>query len=83
MHHYRFRTTHGLWTIARHLDGRWHPALNGESLGSYTSARTALDDLTGGHTFWPPPCIDPSTVGLPEELSGWTRHVGQWPETDA
>lgn len=44
-----------------------------ESLGSYHSPEAALDDLVGGHTFSPSNGVDTSEVGLPDELSAWTK----------
>ena len=57
--------------VAIRLKGnRWHIDINGEDLGSYHTARNALDDLIGGHCFWPS-SGDPSALGLPDELSEW------------
>jgi len=42
-----------------------------ETLGSYHSPESALDDLVGGHTFIPSSGIDTSTAGLPSNLSEW------------
>lgn len=51
--------------------GRFEVVFDDEGLGSYHSAIAALDDLVGGHTYWPSNGLDPSTAGLPDELSEW------------
>lgn len=43
-----------------------------ESLGSYHSPEATLDDLVGGHTFFPSNGVDPSECGLPDVLADWT-----------
>ena len=77
--HWTFRTAHGLWAIARTPDGRWHPMLDDQDLGSYHSPAAALDDLAGGHTTGLVGNLDSSRCGLPDELSGWVRHGRQGP----
>lgn len=67
-----FQTRHGRWAIARDAQGRWHPMLGDEALGPYPSPQSALDDLVGGHSHWPSSGVDPSTCGLPDDLSDWT-----------
>jgi hypothetical protein len=69
---YKYRTKVGTFSI-RELQGRWHVFFENEDLGNYHSPQSALGDLTGGHTHWPSNGIDPSTLGLPDELSAWTR----------
>ena len=71
-----FQNSNGLWAIARGSEGRWHPMLGNDALGSYYSAEAALDDLVGGHTFRPPSGLDPSTCELPEDLSNWSKRQG-------
>lgn len=57
--------------IRIHLRGhRWHIEISGEEMGSYATAQKALDDLLGGHCFWPD-SGDPSSLGLPDGLSDW------------
>lgn len=51
--------------------GRWHPIFDDESLGSYATPQQALDDLCGGHVFSIPGGIDPSELGLPDDLAEW------------
>lgn len=70
---YWSRTRAGTFLIRQQIDGLWHVVHQGEDLGSYATAQHALDDLAGGHTFWPSSGIDPSTLGLPEELGDWNR----------
>lgn len=68
---YAYRTRAGTFRIALEANGRWQVMFEDERLGSYHSAQAALDDLAGGHTFWPS-CGDPSQLGLPGELSEWS-----------
>lgn len=70
MRFYRFESTKGTFFIVPR-DGRWHPVFEDEWLGSYHSPEFALDDLVGGHTFWPSSGVDPSTCGLPSDLAEW------------
>lgn len=77
---YSFETRHGLWTIRQTKDRRWHPALNGENLGSNHAPAAALDDLLNNATFAVHDAsgsvIDTSAAGLPETLAGWAKHAG-------
>jgi hypothetical protein len=67
---WKYRTRVGTFFV-RQSHGRWHALFEDESLGSYQTPAHALDDLVGGHTFWPSNGVDPSTVGLPTDLSEW------------
>jgi hypothetical protein len=67
---YMHKTRVGPFTIELRRDGRWHVIWDGEDLGSYATPQTALDDLVGGHTYWPS-CGDPSTLGMSDELAEW------------
>lgn len=67
---YAFKTAKGTFYIVER-DGRWHVMFEGESLGSYHSARAAADDLSGGHTFSAGPGIDTALLGIPEDISEW------------
>ena len=49
---------------------RWRIEIDGENLGSYHTARHALEDLIGGHCFWPA-SGDTSELGLPDDLTDW------------
>lgn len=70
---YVFQTSKGRAVIAYNtITQRFHAVFDDEDLGAYTSAEQAVDDLSGGHTFWPS-AGDPSTFGIPDELSEWRR----------
>ena len=69
---YQYRTKIGTFSI-RSLRERWHVFFEDENLGAYASPLAALDDLVGGHTFWPANGVDPSTLGIPDELKEWER----------
>jgi len=70
MHFYRFTSKKGAFYI-KPKSGLWHPFFEDEDLGGYTTPQTALDDLAGGHTFFPSSGLDPSTCGLPDEVGDW------------
>jgi len=55
-------------------DGRWHVYCGGEDLGNHHRPSPALEELCGGHTDWPGG-LDPSTLGLADDLSAWQS----WP----
>jgi hypothetical protein len=69
--YWQFETQRGTFRIVPR-SGRFHPFYGDEDLGSYHSVEAALDDLVGGHTFFPSNGIDPSTCGLPDEIAEWT-----------
>lgn len=69
-HAYQFRTSAGLFYVVQQANGRWQAMFEDEALGSYAYAQQAVEDLAGGHTYWPS-CGDPSRFSLPEELSDW------------
>ena len=69
---YVYETSAGAFYIAEH-NGRFHPVFQEESLGSYATAQQAAEDLAGGHTFSLPGGIDPSELGVPEELEDWMK----------
>lgn len=68
---WEFKTRAGLFAIEAR-GGNYLVFCGDESLGSYHSPEAALDDLVGGHTFWPSSGVDPSRLGLPTELGAWT-----------
>lgn len=68
-----WKTRVGTFYIAQSQDGRFHPVLDGESLGSYETIALALGDLTGGHTFQLPGGHDTSKLGISDNLSEWVR----------
>lgn len=70
---YSFTTRAGTFHIILQRDTRWYTYCEDEYLGDYETAAKAVDDLTGGHTFWPSSGVDPATVGLPSELEDWHR----------
>jgi hypothetical protein len=69
---YVFETSAGAFYIAEHK-GRFHPIFREESLGSYATPQQAAEDLAGGHTFSLPGGIEPSDLGIPDELEGWEK----------
>lgn len=71
---YSFRTSIGVFYICEY-DGRFHPVFDEESLGSYVSVMQAVEDLAGGHTFSISTGHDTAKLGIPEDVSEWTRLV--------
>ena len=69
---YVYETSAGAFYIAEH-NGHFHPLFQEESLGSYATAQQAAEDLAGGHTFSLPGGIDPSELGIPDELEDWVK----------
>lgn len=67
---YTYRTRIGLFKITFH-QGSWHIFHNNENLGSYSSPHQAVDDLSGGYTVWPSSGIDPSSLGIPDDIGEW------------
>jgi hypothetical protein len=68
---YVFQTPRGRFAIVPERDG-FNVLFEDEVLGWYGAPEQALDDLVGGHTYLPSNGVDPSTLGLPDELSEWT-----------
>jgi hypothetical protein len=68
---YAFRSRIGLLRIMAEPNGwtLWLDDLRFD--GPFATAQHALDDLAGGHCYWPT-TVDTSTLGLPEEVSGWS-----------
>ena len=56
-------------------NGRFHPLFDEESLGSYINVMQAAEDLAGGHTFSISTGHDTARLGIPEDISEWTRLV--------
>lgn len=56
-------------------DGHWHVIHDDENLGSYATAQLALDDLVGGHTYWPSSGVDPSTLGISDDFEDWVAEA--------
>ena len=69
---YVYETAAGAFYIAEH-EGRFHPVFREESLGSYATAQQAAEDLADGHTFSLPGGVDPSDLGIPDELEEWEK----------
>jgi hypothetical protein len=69
--YWEFKTHQGTFRIVP-TNGRYQAFYENEGLGFYHSAEAALDDLVGGHTFLPSNGLDPSTCGLPADISEWT-----------
>ena len=69
---YLYETSAGAFYIAEH-NGHFHPVFQEQSLGSYATAQQAAEDLAGGHTFSLPGGIDPSELGVPEDLGEWVK----------
>ena len=69
---YVYETPAGAFYIAEH-NGQFHPVFQEQSLGNYATAQEAAERLAGGHTFSLPGGIDPSDLGVPEELENWVK----------
>ena len=72
---YEYRTQdRGLYKIERD-DGleSWSLFCDEQWLGWFYTPVHALFDLLSGHTDWPR-TGDPTTAGLPRQLSDWTHH---------
>jgi len=73
--HYSRHTRAGTVWIHPRLNG-WWVSLDGDVLdGPFDSARTALETLVSGRSYWPsfadPVLDDPSRLGIPEDISLW------------
>jgi hypothetical protein len=68
--YWQYKTKFGIFRIVPRA-GSFNPFFEDEDLGAYHSVEAALDDLIGGHTFFPSNGLDPSTCGLPDEITGW------------
>ena len=69
---FAYKTRCGTFYLSQSSDGRFHPCVDDESLGSYLTIQQALEDLVGGHTFWPS-SGEPSLLNIPDTLEGWQR----------
>jgi len=67
---FRYSTGAGPFYIVE-KNARFHVIYDDEDLGSYATPQQAVDDLAGGHTYWPSSGLDPSELGIPEDLSFW------------
>lgn len=68
-----FPTRQGVVSIVPAPGGRFQVMFQGESLGSYHHPAAAADDVAGGHTFTPSSGIDLGRLGIPQDLSEWSR----------
>ena len=69
---YIYETSAGAFYIGEE-NGQFHPVFQEQSLGNYSTAQEAVENLAGGHTFSLPGGIDPSDLGVPEELGDWVK----------
>ena len=69
---YFYKTSKGIVSIIQRA-GRWHVMFEGADLGGYISPEQAADDVGGGHTFTPPSGIDLGELGIPRDISEWSR----------
>lgn len=67
---YAYRTRAGVFRIALGRRG-WMLVLDDDVFdGPFRTAQHALDDLAGGHCYWPS-CGDTSLLGLPDQIDDW------------
>lgn len=68
---YSLQSTIGTFTMRPDDAGAWRVYCGDEELGAYPDAETAARELASGDACWPQG-VDPSTLGLPDGLKGWT-----------
>jgi hypothetical protein len=75
---FRYQTKAGPVRIVP-INGHFHLLFGHEreDLGAYKLAHQAAEDVVRGHTFTPSCGIDPSTLGIPEDLGEWEQ-VRDW-----
>ena len=61
------------FNVKRNVIGQFNPLFQEQSLANYATAQEAAERLAGGHTFSLPGGIDPSELGVPEELKDWVK----------
>lgn len=72
MIYYSFNTKAGLFRLLPSNQG-WQCWFGDDYFdGPYKTAQGAAEDIAGGHTAWPS-CGDPSRLGVPDTLEGWTQ----------
>lgn len=71
--HWTFESRAGVFAI-RMVEGRFRVYCGDENLGSYANPQAALEDLVRGHTWSPSSGVDPSKLGIPDDLSEWESH---------
>ena len=69
---WEYKTDAGTFYIVERL-GRFHIMFEDQDLGGYDLPEQAADHLTSGHTFSPTCGLDPAALGVPEDISGWTK----------
>ena len=69
---YRYKTSVGTFYIAR-IGSFYQPVFDDEPLGPYSTPEQAVEDLANGHTDFPSSGVDPSTLGISDDLSDWER----------
>ncbi len=70
---YKWQTRIGPFYLAEQDSGRFHILYENENLGSYATAQQACEDLANGHTPFVSTGIDPSTLGIDDNVSEWER----------
>lgn len=71
-----FNTVMGTFYIAKSSEGTYHPFFDEHDLGSYNSLVDAIEGLaydssfTVTHPEMGDP-LDPSDLGIPDDISGW------------
>jgi hypothetical protein len=71
---YSHRSRIGTFHIVQTCRG-WMLHLGDEPFdGPFATAQHALDDLAGGHCYWPTE-VDTSTLGLPDEIGNWAARA--------
>lgn len=54
-------------------NGGFQAVFNDDGLGWYSRPDQAAEDMAGGHTFSPSCGTDLSKLGIPEDVSRWTK----------
>lgn len=68
---YVHRSRIGTFSIERRPNGQWSCFVSGDDItGPMMSADHVLEEVCGGHCEWPQG-VDPSTLGLSDDLSDW------------
>jgi hypothetical protein len=73
MYTYKYETVHGTVSLVPQENSRYHVIFQEENLGSYHSAEAAADDVSGGHTFSPSSGLDLGNLGIPADISEWSK----------
>ena len=73
-----YETSAGVFFICRSEDGLFHPVFDNESYGAYSTPSQAAEDLAldvVGSILHPltGELLDPSELGVPEDISEWER----------